>query len=172
MVHLPEMINFIVDAIRIAKKGKLSDATLMDNSTPQLIQKKPYFFAVAAISDYTPLFPQTGKLKKEDIGANWDLKLKQNKDILKSIDKDGIYTIGFKAEMDTSLAYKNATNMLKSKNLDGVCLNILDDNNTFGTDTNKIEFITNDKAKNWQADGSKLEISLYFLDKLKGVFND
>lgn len=53
-----EMLSFCNDAIRVAKKGKMSDATLMDDSQMQLIQKKPFFFAVAAVSDYTPKFPQ------------------------------------------------------------------------------------------------------------------
>jgi phosphopantothenoylcysteine decarboxylase/phosphopantothenate--cysteine ligase len=165
-----EMLNFIVDAIRIAKKGKLSDATLMDNSTPQLIQKKPYFFALSAISDYTPMFPQNGKLKKEDIGDNWDLKLKQNIDILKSIDKSDIYTIGFKAEIDKNNALNNASNMLKNKNLDAVCLNILD-KNSFGSSQNELEVITKLSNTKLPLD-DKLFLALNLLDTLSEQFDD
>ena len=166
-----QMFDLIVDSIRIAKKGKLSSATLMDSSNIELIQKKPYFFSVAAISDYIPRFPQDGKIKKDDIGDTWDLKLKKNIDILKLIDKTGIYTIGFKAELDKQNGKSNATNMLKNKNLDGVCLNILDENNSFGSDTNQIEFINHNSNFKLKV-ASKLEVSLELLDRLKDEFNE
>ena len=44
--------------------------------------------------------------------------------------------------MDREKAEENATKMLKNKNLDAVCLNLLNDSKSFGTDTNEIEFIT------------------------------
>ena len=60
-----EMYEYLVDSLRVAKKGVLTKPTLMDNSTPTLILKKPYLFMVAAVSDYLPTYPQNGKLKKE-----------------------------------------------------------------------------------------------------------
>jgi phosphopantothenoylcysteine decarboxylase/phosphopantothenate--cysteine ligase len=166
-----EMFSYIEDSIRIAKKGKMSEATLMDNSNQQLIQKKPYFFGVSAVSDFTPTFPQNGKIKKDDIGDNWDLKLKKNIDILNSINKDDIYTIGFKAEMDKEKANNNAASMLTNKKLDGVCLNILDEENSFGSDTNNINLITQNNQDN-QINGTKLEVSLAILDELKATFGE
>jgi phosphopantothenoylcysteine decarboxylase/phosphopantothenate--cysteine ligase len=166
-----EMFEYIKDSIRVAKKGKLSQATLMDNSHQQLIQKKPYFFAVAAVSDFIPSFPQSGKMKKSDIGDEWDLKLKKNIDILNDINKSDIYTIGFKAEMDKNLANQNAISMLQNKKLDGVCLNILDTHNGFGSDTNSIKLITkNDNVKDIQ--GGKLEVSLNILENLKATLSE
>ena len=137
-----EMLEYLNDSIRIAKKGKLSKASLMSDEHIQLIQKKPYLFMAAAVSDYVPEFTQSGKLKKDSLGESFNLSLKQNIDILNSIDKDDITTIGFKAEMDEDNALKNATNMLDKKRVNAVCLNILKDSSSFGTDTNKIEFIT------------------------------
>ncbi|MEA2050596.1 MAG: bifunctional phosphopantothenoylcysteine decarboxylase/phosphopantothenate--cysteine ligase CoaBC [Campylobacterota bacterium] len=165
-----EMLQYINDSIKVAKKGKMSSATLMDNSAMQLIQKKPYFFGVAAVSDYTPSFPQEGKIKKDDIGDIWDLKLKQNVDILKSIDKNDIYTIGFKAEINQTQAISNANNMLKNKKLDAVCLNIIDDSNSFGSDTNKIELISNNSKDENIIKGSKLQVSIKLLNELKELF--
>ena len=136
-----EMYEYLVDSIRVAKKGILTKPTLMDSSTPTLILKKPFLFMVAAISDYLPSYPQEGKLKKELIGTLWNLELKQNMDILKSLDKEGIISIGFKAEMDELSAVENATKMLENKNLDGVCLNILNEENSFGSENNNIELI-------------------------------
>jgi len=166
-----EMLSFCNDAIRVAKKGKMSDATLMDDSQMELIQKKPFFFGVAAVSDYTPKFPQEGKMKKDDIGDDWDLALKKNIDILESLNKEGIYTIGFKAEFDPLSAKSNATKMLENKSLDGVCLNILDENNSFGSENNRLEVITKAENKTIPSN-SKLEVSMQLLDILEESFSE
>lgn len=166
-----EMLLFCSDSIRVAKKGKLSEATLMNDSRQELIEKKPYFFGVAAVSDYTPSFPQSGKMKKDDIGDKWSLELKQNIDILDSLDKNGIYTIGFKAETDTTNAQTNAQNMLEKKSLDAVCLNLISDQNGFGSNNNEIELITKNSNTTLPQD-EKLNISLKLLDLLKEEFNE
>ena len=141
----------------------------MDSSTPSLIMKRPFLFMVAAVSDYVPAFPQDGKLKKELIGTSWTLELKQNMDILKSLEKDGIVTIGFKAEMDETTALNSATRMLENKNLDGVCLNILNEENSFGSENNNIELIL--KNSSFEFKGTKLDVSLNILEKLQDEFN-
>ena len=164
-----EMYEYLVDSIRVAKKGVLTKPTLMDDSRPELILKRPFLFMVAAVSDYVPSFPQEGKLKKELIGNSWNLELKQNIDILKSLDKEGIISIGFKAEMDETTALNSATRMLENKNLDGVCLNILNEENSFGSDNNNIELIL--KNNSFEFKGSKLEVSLNILKKLEEEFN-
>ena len=164
-----EMYEYLVDSIRVAKKGVLTKPTLMDSSTPSLIMKRPFLFMVAAVSDYVPAFPQDGKLKKELIGTSWTLELKQNMDILKSLEKDGIVTIGFKAEMDETTALNSATRMLENKNLDGVCLNILNEENSFGSEKNNIELIL--KNSSFEFKGTKLDVSLNILEKLQDEFN-
>ena len=142
----------------------------MDSSTPNLILKKPFLFMVAAVSDYVPSFPQNGKLKKELVGTHWNLELKQNIDILKSLPKDGIISIGFKAEMDETTALNSATKMLENKNLDGVCLNILKEENSFGSDNNNIELIL--KNNSYEIKGTKLNVSLEILEKLQDEFKE
>ena len=164
-----EMYEYLVDSLRVAKKGVLTKPTLMDSSTSTLILKKPFLFMVAAVSDYIPAFPQDGKLKKELIGTHWNLELKQNMDILKSLDKEGIISIGFKAEMDETTALNSANRMLENKNLDGVCLNILNEENSFGSENNNIELIL--KNSSFEFKGSKLDVSLNILEKLQDEFN-
>jgi phosphopantothenoylcysteine decarboxylase/phosphopantothenate--cysteine ligase len=161
-----EMLEYIIDSIRIAKKGILTKATLMNDSVPQLIQKEPFLFMSAAISDYIPMFPQSGKIKSKDIGEKWNLNLKENVDILKTINKEGIKTIGFKAEIDQEKGKEYAKKMLIDKNLDAVCLNILKNSSSFGSDDNEIELIFKDKyillPKN-----DKFSLSLNLLEELK-----
>lgn len=164
-----EMKNFLVDALRVAKKGTLTKTTLMDSSRPELILKRPFLFMVAAVSDYIPSYPQNGKMKKDMIGKNWNLDLKQNIDILEVLDKDELISIGFKAEMDESTALNSAKGMLEKKNLDGVCLNILNDSNSFGSDNNDIELVLKDNSHKFK--GSKLDISIDILETLQKEFS-
>ena len=165
-----EMYEYLVDSLRVAKKGKMSNATLMDKSNPQLIQKRPFLFMVAAVSDYIPSSPQDGKLKKNMIGDTWNLELKQNIDILRTLDKNDIISIGFKAEMDETVALDNAQSMLVNKKLDGVCLNIIKDKNSFGSDTNEIELVLKNNSHKFS--GDKLNVSINIIETLESEFNN
>ncbi|MCF6330442.1 MAG: bifunctional phosphopantothenoylcysteine decarboxylase/phosphopantothenate--cysteine ligase CoaBC [Sulfurimonas sp.] len=163
-----EMLEYLNDSIRIAKKGKLSKPSLMDSSQIELIQKKPFLFMAAAVSDYVPEFSQEGKLKKDMLGDQWELKLKKNIDILDSIDKTGITTVGFKAEMDGNSAIHNASKMIDSKQIDAVCLNVLKDSSSFGDEKNKVEFIKADKIESIPH-ASKLDVALDILYHAKNI---
>jgi len=163
-----EMLEYLTDSIRIAKKGKLSKPNLTHEEHIHLIQKKPYLFMAAAVSDYTPEFIQSGKLKKETLGDKFELSLKKNVDILSSINKDGIITVGFKAEMDKENATTNARNMLKNKNLDAVCLNVLKNASSFGSDINTIEFISKD-IKVSTATTDKLSVAFEIINYSKDI---
>ncbi|MCT7472495.1 bifunctional phosphopantothenoylcysteine decarboxylase/phosphopantothenate--cysteine ligase CoaBC [Aliarcobacter cryaerophilus] len=134
------------------------------------LDKKSFLFMVAAVSDYIPKEKFDGKLKKEKLGETWSLELSKNIDILANLDKKDIFSIGFKAEMDKKEAKSNAQNMLKNKNLDAVCLNILDEVNSFGSDTNKIELILKDKGFDFS--GNKLNISLEILNRFEKEFTN
>lgn len=131
-------------------------------------KKKPYLFMAAAVSDYIPSATQDGKLKKDALGESWNLPLTKNMDILASIDKEGINSIGFKAEIDRVNATKNATKMLKNKNLDAVCLNILNNSSSFGSDDNTIDFITDDEVTSL-ATADKITISFEILQNAKNI---
>jgi phosphopantothenoylcysteine decarboxylase / phosphopantothenate---cysteine ligase len=165
-----EMHEYLNDSIRAAKKGKtIRSACIGDaDAKTKLIQKKPYLFMAAAVSDYIPDAPQQGKLKKADIGEKWSLSLKKNEDILSSIDKEGICTIGFKAEMDPATGLENAKAMLEKKGLDAVCFNLLSDSASFGTDDNALEFITKDKIETLPSQ-NKLALSLKVLELCKSL---
>ncbi|MFT7860055.1 MAG: bifunctional phosphopantothenoylcysteine decarboxylase/phosphopantothenate--cysteine ligase CoaBC [Sulfurimonas sp.] len=163
-----EMMEYLVDSIRIAKKGKVSKATLMRDEHIHLIQKTPYLFMAAAVSDYIPEFPQNGKLKKESLGDKWELALKKNVDILSSIDKEGIKVVGFKAEMDPQNAKANALSMLENKALDGVCLNILKNSSSFGRDTNEIEFFSKEGSTHIP-EAQKIDVAFSVLENAKGL---
>jgi phosphopantothenoylcysteine decarboxylase/phosphopantothenate--cysteine ligase len=161
-----EMQDYITDSVRIAKKGKLSKPSLIGDKHIELIQKEPYLFMAAAVSDYVPAVAQSGKLKKEHLGDSWELSLKKNIDILQTVNKDGIKVVGFKAEMDKEKAKENATAQLINKGVDAVCLNLLHDEKSFGTDENTIEFIT-PNGSTLLATADKLSLSFEILKNAK-----
>ena len=113
-------------------------------TTDKPTQKMAYLFMVAAIADFTPKSPQSGKLKKSTLGNTWNIELKQTTDVLATIDKSAIKTVGFKAEMDTKEGLNNAVSLLDKKGVDAVCYNLLKDAKSFGGNENEITFITKD----------------------------
>jgi len=166
-----EMLEYTVDSVRVAKKGKMSRATMNSSQPIHLIQKRPYLFMASAVSDFTPKFPQIGKIKKSDIGDSWSIELKQNPDILQEINKDGITTIAFKAEMDSEHGFANAKELLERKSVDGVCYNLLRDSQSFGTDDNSIIFITQENSIDL-GKSDKLTLSFKILNESQKLNNE
>ena len=165
--NLPKDIEII--PVQSSSEMKSNLEKVINSNKKEEIQKKPFLFMVAAVSDYIPLLSQNGKMKKDSIGDTWNLELKQNIDILDSIDKSDLISIGFKAEMDEKTAKNSATSMLNKKSLDAVCLNILNDSSSFGSNNNDIELIL--KEGSFRFKGSKLDISLDILTRLEKEFN-
>lgn len=128
----------------------------------------PYLFMAAAVSDYVPTQPQEGKLKKELLGSEWTIPMKQNIDLIASCDKNGLKTVAFKAETDTAVAHANAKKLLEKKGVDAVCLNIINDANPFGSETNHIEFITANAIHTLATD-EKLSIALKLIDQASSL---
>ena len=95
----------------------------------------------AAVSDFVPT-KVDGKIKKENVGEILSLSLKRNVDILQSLKEFKCKKIGFKLEISSENAHKNARAMLEQKGLDAVCLNILGEKNGFASEQNEVNFIT------------------------------
>ncbi|MCD6212332.1 MAG: bifunctional phosphopantothenoylcysteine decarboxylase/phosphopantothenate--cysteine ligase CoaBC [Sulfurovum sp.] len=165
-----ELLDYTQDAIRVAKKGKMSKPS-MNATDRHLIQKEPYLFMVAAVSDFTPKFPQEGKLKKSMIGESWNIELKQTPDILSSLDKMDIKTVAFKAEMDEKNGLNSAKELLEKKRVDAVCYNLLSNSESFGTTDNEITFITKEK-QTALGKSDKLTLSDKILTEAKALLNE
>ncbi len=163
-----EMEEYLTDSIRISKKGKLSKPSLIHDEPIGLIQKEPFLFMAAAVSDYVPSHPQNGKLKKEMLGDTWEIAMKKNRDIIASCNKEGIKTVAFKAEMDVANATQNAKNLLENKGVNAVCLNIINENNAFGSDTNILDFITHDETVSFSK-SDKLTLSMRIIDQASAL---
>jgi phosphopantothenoylcysteine decarboxylase/phosphopantothenate--cysteine ligase len=163
-----EMNEYLTDSIRIAKKGKLSKPSLIHDEPIALIQKEPFLFMAAAVSDYLPLHPQNGKLKKEMLGESWTIAMKQNIDLLSACNKEGIKTVAFKAETDPSVASANAHSLLERKGVDAVCLNVINESNPFGGDSNAIDFITLHETVSLPKN-DKLTVAFHILEQAESL---
>lgn len=162
-----ELANALDQALREAKKGVMSGASLSGDN-PRLIKKTPLFMMAAAVSDYRVKNPQIGKLKKDILGENWKLELVKNRDILASLDKSGVFSVGFKAEFDQENALANAKKMLLEKSLNAVCLNVLGDGVEFGSDQTQISLIRDD-TKTFS--GDKFAVAFELLKALEKEFD-
>ena len=99
----------------------------------------------AAVADYRPKTIATQKIKKKD--STFTIELEKTKDILKSLGeaKKNQFLVGFALETNNEL--EHAKTKLKSKNLDLIVLNSLQDKGAgFGVSTNKVTFITVNNA--------------------------
>ena len=164
-----EMLQMTKNALEVAKKGIKSQPNINEKGSPKLIKKTPYLFMVAAVSDFVPKDKQDGKIKKEEIGDNFSLELTKNIDILKSLDKKGVKAIGFKVETDEKNAQYIAKKMIEKKDIDAVCLNIISEKNSFGSDTNEIEFFDKNLHLTKLEKDTKLNISFKILELSKKV---
>ena len=122
-----------------------NSADLLEILKNKKLAKDDLLVMAAAISDYIPVKKAKGKIKKS--GANLNLELKENIDILSSLKELKCKKIGFKMEMDEQSALRSAKNMLENKALDAVCLNVLKAQNYFGSEQNEVLFITKNSQK-------------------------
>ena len=151
----------------LTKEIKQIKVTSAKDYLEAVLKENPdYLIMAAAIVDYLPEYKK-GKLKKENIGNEMVLQLKENIDILKSLKDKNFKKIGFKAERDEENALKYARNALNKKNLDAICLNLLTKNN-FGSDENEVVFITKNKEILFSQD-SKENIAFRIVDAIKNI---
>ena len=130
----------------------------------------PYLFMVAAVADFKPIEPKAGKVKKSTVGTQWNIALEQTTDVLSTLDKSKIKTVGFKAEMDSKEGLNNAVALLEKKGVDAVCYNLLDDAKSFGGSDNEITFITKD-TQTALGRRDKLTLATMILEEAKGLMN-
>lgn len=113
----------------------------------------------AAVADYRPVKPSYQKIKKEE--ETLTMELIKNPDIAKSLGKmksDQQLLIGF--ALETNNAVQNAIMKLRSKNLDLIVLNSLEDEGAgFRHQTNKITLIDKDGVAKQYPLKSKREVA-------------
>jgi phosphopantothenoylcysteine decarboxylase/phosphopantothenate--cysteine ligase len=121
---------------------RVQDSEEMFNETIKYFKNSDVIICSAAISDFKPVQAIKNKIKKEN-GLS-SIKLEPTKDILQELGKikTSQFLVGFALETDNFI--KNAKNKLKSKNLDAIVVNKIDDFNPISSDYNQIDFINSD----------------------------
>lgn len=162
IINVDSAKNMKASLDRELSELKIAREKIVKEQTIKQIDKKPFLFMVAAVADFTPSHPNEGKTKKVDIGSTWQIEMEQTEDILQTIDKTNLMTIGFKAEMDPERGFNNAKDLIQNKNIDGVCYNLLKNSSNFGTPDNSITFINRQGSVDLGT-ASKLDLSFKIL---------
>ena len=132
-----------VRTITIESAEEMKDAVLA------LLPGTDAIVMAAAVADYRPREVQQRKLKKRDVGSELTIHMTENPDLLRAIvaaRPSKTLIVGFKAE--TGDATAEATRMLREKKLDLVVANdITDPGSVFGSDTDRVTFVSADGAE-------------------------
>jgi len=124
----------------------------------------------AAVADYKPKNIATSKIKKSD--ATLSLELEKTKDILASLGaiKSNQLLVGF--ALETHNEVDNAIKKLKSKNLDLIVLNSLNDEGAgFGGDTNKVTLIDKNLVQTVYPLKSKVSVATDIMTEIQKIIN-
>ena len=123
---------------------KVRSAKEMFEATKSYFEQADIIVLSAAVADYTPAVVADKKIKKKE--DTFNIELTKTVDIartLGTIKRPNQLMIGFALETDNEV--ENAIGKIKSKNLDMIVLNSLQDSGAgFGHDTNKISIIKRD----------------------------
>jgi len=132
-----EISHSFVELIRVTSAKEMYDAA------HAVYEACDVAILSAAVADYRPTTIANQKIKKKD--TELTIQLEKTDDILASLGrlKQQQFLVGFALETQNEL--ENAKTKLQKKNLDLIVLNSLNDKGAgFGTDTNKVTFITRD----------------------------
>ncbi|WP_104697067.1 MULTISPECIES: bifunctional phosphopantothenoylcysteine decarboxylase/phosphopantothenate--cysteine ligase CoaBC [unclassified Helicobacter] len=155
----PQELPNSIQQIKVASAKEYLEAIKTN-----LTEEKTYLIMSAAIADFIPKNSYNTKIKKQD-QKNLTLELERNIDILESLNQKNLVKIGFKAELDKNNAIDCAKKMLETKNCACVCLNILSNHNTFGSQNNEMILFSKDKQKQIPL-SSKLQVAFEIADFL------
>lgn len=124
----------------------------------------------AAVADYKPKNIATFKIKKSE--TTLSLELEETKDILASLGaiKSNQLLVGF--ALETHDEVDNAIKKLKSKNLDLIVLNSLNDEGAgFGGDTNKVTLIDKNLVQTVYPLKSKVSVATDIMTEIQKIIN-
>lgn len=116
----------------------------------------------AAVADYRIAEPSSSKLKRSELGETASIQLVANPDLLKSINRPGLFKVGFAAETRTDLTAM-ASEKLQAKSCDLLVANDVTDGAVFGSSSNSVVIV--DKAGLVEEfSGSKLDVANRLVD--------
>ena len=124
----------------------------------------------AAVADYKPKNIATFKIKKSE--ATLSLELEKTKDILASLGNIKLNQLLVGFALETHDEVDNAIKKLKSKNLDLIVLNSLNDEGAgFGGDTNKVTLIDKNLVQTVYPLKSKVSVATDIMTEIQKIIN-
>jgi phosphopantothenoylcysteine decarboxylase/phosphopantothenate--cysteine ligase len=142
----------------------------MHNATIKASPSADICILCAAVADFTPSSTAQQKIKKQPGQTGMTIEMTTTNDIAATLGKqkqNDQILVGFALETHDEL--QNAQRKLKSKNLDMIVLNSLQDKGAgFGTDTNKVTFLYPDSTIKNLPLISKEEVANEIVDSLLG----
>ena len=148
------------------KLVKVRSAQEMYEMTKMYFNEADIIVLSAAVADYTPTVVADKKIKKKE--DSFTIELTKTTDIAKTLGQIKRTTqlmVGFALETDNEV--ENALGKIKSKNLDMIVLNSLQNSGAgFGHDTNKISIIKKDGTMIDFELKSKQEVAMDIVDEV------
>ena len=167
-VTLVSASNMLENPIGIQTKKVQTSSEMYDAISKEITEMDAIIMA-AAVSDWTPEKYSNSKSKKNEV-ANWSIDLIKTTDIIANISKTNLIKIGFAAESDNLI--ENGKSKIQSKSLDLIVANdILDKNNGFESDTNKVSIIHPNGDVEVVPTMPKYEVANEILDRIIPLFN-
>jgi phosphopantothenoylcysteine decarboxylase/phosphopantothenate--cysteine ligase len=160
---LPDPVG--VDTVHITSAAQMKEAVAKATAKTEAL------IMAAAVADYQPKSPATGKIKKAVAGPEFSLELTKTPDVLADV-KGDFLRIGFAAESGDRLIEHARKDELERKQLDLVVANdISAPDSGFDVDTNKVIII--DKQGNLEDLPlmSKREVAERVLDRVVGMLS-
>jgi phosphopantothenoylcysteine decarboxylase/phosphopantothenate--cysteine ligase len=157
-----------IETPRRVKLINVRTAQEMYEATVPLFKDVDVAILAAAVADYRPSRVADQKMKKSSEALKIDLE--PTPDILYTLgaEKEKQILVGF--ALETNDALQNAKQKLERKNCDLIVLNSLSDEQAgFGFDTNKVTFVTGNKAMQSELK-TKREIAIDLLQFIKEEF--
>lgn len=167
-VTLVSASNMLENPIGIQTKKVQTSSEMYDVISKEITEMDAIIMA-AAVSDWTPEKYSNSKSKKNGV-TNWSIDLIKTTDIIANISKTNLIKIGFAAESDNLI--ENGKSKIQSKSLDLIVANdILDKNNGFESDTNKVSIIHPNGDVEVVPTMPKYEVANEILDRMIPLFN-
>lgn len=137
-----------------------------------VVDRADYIIATAAVSDFRPAAPRSGKLKKTELGADV-LPLAENPDILATLAARRraapggarARVVGFAAETSDLEAHARAK--LAQKGCDLVVANLVGPDRGFGAQRTEVLLVPKDHPAEPYGPATKREVAAFLLDRLR-----
>ena len=148
--NVPEVSGFD-EVIHVRTTAELFEATTRTTQSADVL------VMAAAVADFRVVEATDRKLKRSELGGDFELRLTANPDVLASVSVPGLMKIGFAAEASSELA-SVAKSKLASKGCELIVANNISNGMVFGSNDNSVEIYDREGLVD-SVSGSKQEVA-------------